>query len=277
MLRVNALKGLGSIWHSRFSKKLNYRTKVTFVNQLPASYLTIERCLSSAPIESMGDLNFVKGKRKAGLKVEKLGYSLHEIIKPRNSRDPALESRESTPDNVINGPPHDSSDDESEAQDDALSRKSLTPNEKVFGPIIKPAGSAINGPKSFERSSSPQTGINIDSLNNRATKISSSEESSANQSSLVSSPKRGFDAIDIRASSEEDITSPFNVQYKRNKIDWSKRKPITNIHKSKVSLKSAKNSRTATILATEASNENTGFRNPGTDVLLSQGKLTFIR
>lgn len=210
----------------------------------------------------MGDLNFVQGKRRAGLRAEPLGYNLHENIKPMK------QPREPTPDSDINGPPIGSSDDESEAQDDMLSAKSSTPADKAVAPVITKAGSAVNGSSSIDICSSPPNEIDVEPLKTRATKNFSSGES-------YTSPKRQFDATDVRASSEEDITSPFNMTYKRRKTDWTRRKTITNIHTSKPLAKSAKNSGRASIPARGGMNTNKGFRNPETEALLSQGKFTF--
>lgn len=212
----------------------------------------------------MGDLNFVPGKRRAGLRAENLGYSLHRSIKPIN------QPREPTPDSEIYGPPQSASDDETGSQDDALSDDNTSPLRKAEK-ITEKSKIAVLG--SADTNSSTQNELYVNPSNIGAGNFSFGE-SAKNASSLFPSPKRR--PVVTRTSSEEDITSPFNVQPKRQKTSWGKRKSIANIHKSRSSAKSTKSPRKSSVSTIENGNAKKGFRQPETESLLLQGKLCVV-
>lgn len=206
----------------------------------------------------MGDLNFVPGKRRAGLRAENLGYSLLENIKPIN------QPREPTPDGDINGPPRSPSDDETGSLDDALSDDKTSLLGKDTSSEKKTERSKIAVLGSANISSSPQNELYVSPSNIRAGNFSF-RESTKDASSLFPSHKRR--SVVTRTSSEEDLTSPFNVQPKRQKTSWGKRRSIANIHKSKSSAKSTKVPSNFSVPTIENGNAKKGFREPETESL----------
>ena len=196
----------------------------------------------------MGDLHFVPGERRIGLRAENLDYNLHENIQP------IKHPRARTPEDV-NGPPHDdSSDDDLEAQDKEFSDDEPPAMEKATATAI----TFVAGNKS------PPNGLYVNPSNIPATRFSSGEASES-PSGLLLSTKRRTDAINARASTEEDMPSSFESPHKRLKNNYGTRKP---------SLKSSKTLAKTSLSATADADVGKKFRMPEIDSALKQGKFS---
>lgn len=204
----------------------------------------------------MGDLHFVPGERRIGLRAENLDYSLHENIQPIE------QPRAQTPDSVINAPPQsDPSDDDLEGQDEEFSDDESPPMEKATATAI----TLVAGNKS------PPDGLYVNPSDIPATRFSSGEASEIPSGLLF---KRRKDAINARASTEEDMPSSFESPRKRTRRNYSTRTLFTNVHKSKPSLKSSKTLAETSLSATADADVGKKFRIPETDSALKQGKFT---